>query len=153
MSSFSSSSSSSPREQLDRLFAFDAVCSAIFGSIALVAPHGLIAGISEGGYNHSVHETFRLYGCLRLACGWILWHVRPVDDGRFRKHVCEALLVCYALQALVVLRAQFTDRHTVTNWIAVVLLSGLSAAYGSHRFGKGGASIKVYELPTGSNLL
>lgn len=42
----------------------------------------------------------RLYGCLRLACGWILWHARPVDDGRFRKHICEALFVCYVLQAL-----------------------------------------------------
>lgn len=42
----------------------------------------------------------RLYGCLRLACGWILWHVRDVDDGRFRKHICEALFVCYVLQAL-----------------------------------------------------
>jgi hypothetical protein len=49
----------SPREQLDRLFAFDAVVSGIFGVIALLAPHGVIAKISEGGYNHSVHETFR----------------------------------------------------------------------------------------------
>ncbi len=95
----------------------------------------------------------RLYGCLKLACGWILWHVRPVDDGRFRKHVCEALLVCYALQALAVLRAQFTGQHTLINWIAIVLYVGLSAMYGSHRFGKGGNSIKVYELPTGNNLL
>jgi hypothetical protein len=52
-----------------------------------------------------------------------------------------------------VLRAQFTDRHTLANWIAIVVLLGLSAAYGSHRFGKGGHSIKVYELPTGSNLM
>ena len=49
----------SPREQLDRLFAVDAVCSAIFGAIALLAPHRLIAKLSENGYNHSVHETFR----------------------------------------------------------------------------------------------
>ena len=100
-----------------------------------------------------VQQLDRLYGCLKLACGWILWHARPVDDGRFRKHICEALLVCYSLQALAVLRAQFTGRHTLINWIAICLLTGLSVAYGSHRFGKGGNLIKVYELPTGNNLL
>lgn len=41
--------------------------------------------------------------------GWILLHVRSVDDGRFRRSVCEALCACYALQSAVVLRAQFTD--------------------------------------------
>mmetsp|Transcript_10755 Transcript_10755/g.12174 ORF Transcript_10755/g.12174 Transcript_10755/m.12174 type:complete len:151 (-) Transcript_10755:228-680(-) len=148
---------SSPREQLDRLFAFDAIFSIIFGTISLLAPHGIMSKISSGGYNHSVHETLRLYGCLRLACGWILWHARPVDDGRFRKHICEALFVCYVLQALAVLRAQFTDtgrqqQHSIINWSAIILLTMLSAAYGSHRFRKGGNLIKVYELPTGSNL-
>ena len=104
-------------------------------------------------FSHHVISTFRrLYGCLRLACGWILWHARPVDDGRFRKHICEALFVCYVLQALAVLRAQFTDRHSLINWIAIVLLSILAAAYGSFRFRKGGNLIKIYELPTGANL-
>jgi hypothetical protein len=95
---------------------------------------------------------FRLYGCLRLACGWILWHIRQVDDGRFRRHVCEALSVCYLLQALAVTRAQFTDRHVLINWIAIVLLLALAIAYGSFRFGKGGNLIKIYELPTASAL-
>eukprot|EP00980_Cylindrotheca_fusiformis_P018668 scaffold6219_cov146-Cylindrotheca_fusiformis.AAC.3 len=93
-----------------------------------------------------------LYGCLRLACGWILWHARAVDDGRFRKHICEALFVCYTLQCLSVLRAQLTDRHSYINWIAVVVMGSLSAAYGSFRFREGGNLIKVYELPTGGNL-
>ena len=93
-----------------------------------------------------------LYGCLRLACGWILWHVRAVDDGRFRKHVCEALAVCYSLQALAVLRAQFTDRNAYINWFAIVLLSVMAMAYGSFRFRKGGNIIKIYELPTGGRL-
>lgn len=78
--------------------------------------------------------------------------MRKVDDGMFRRHVCEALLVCYVLQALSVLRAQFTDRHTVINWIAAILLLALAACYGSFRFGKGGNLIKIYELPTGSAL-
>jgi hypothetical protein len=182
-----------PRVQLDRLFAFDAAISVVFGLLALLAPHGIISKIG-GGYNHSVHETlrfvfhlfllcthslsvslslertsvsvssasfislprvlYRLYGCLRLACGWILWHVRPVDDGRFRKHICEALFVCYVLQALAVIRAQFTDRrYSIINWIAIALLMMLASAYGSFRFRKGGNLIKIYELPTSANLM
>lgn len=99
----------------------------------------------------SIH--YRLYGCLRLACGWILWHARAVDDGRFRKHICEALFVCYVLQTIAILRAQFTDRHSIINWIAILVMSLLGAAYGSFRFGKGGNLIKVYELPTGANII
>jgi hypothetical protein len=91
----------------------------------------------------------RLYGCLRLACGWILWHVRAVDDGRFRKHICEALFFCYTFQVLSVLRAQSTDRASFINWIAIAIFGMLAAAYGSHRFRKGGNLIKIYELPSG----
>ena len=83
-----------------------------------------------------------------MACGWILWHIRRVDDGLFRRHVCEALLVCYVLQAAVVLRAQFTDRHLLINWIAIAALLVLAGLYASFRFGKGGNLIKIYELPT-----
>lgn len=90
----------------------------------------------------------RLYSCLRLAIGWMLWYIRKIDDGLFRRRVCEALLVCYSLQALVVLRAQFTDRRMVINWIAIVILTSLAAFYGSFRFGKGGNLIKIYELPS-----
>mmetsp|Transcript_12700 Transcript_12700/g.16675 ORF Transcript_12700/g.16675 Transcript_12700/m.16675 type:complete len:148 (+) Transcript_12700:197-640(+) len=144
-------SHTSSRKRLDQLFAFDACASLVFGILALAAPHGLMKQLGGGFYNHSVHETLRLYGCLRLACGWILWHVRKVDNGIFRRHVCEALLVCYLLQALSVLRAQFTDRHTLINWLAAILLLTLSVCYGSFRFGKGGNLIKIYELPTGSS--
>lgn len=122
------------------------------GVFALLAPHGILTRFSGGEYSHAVHETLRLYGCLRIACGWILWHLRKVDDGLFRRHVCEALLCCYALQAVSIMRAQFTDRHTLINWFAIVFMVTLSASYGSFRFGKGGNLIKVYELPTGSNL-
>jgi len=94
----------------------------------------------------------RLYGCLRVACGWILWHIRRVDDGKFRRTVCEALCCCYALQAAAVMRAQFTDRHTWPNWVAILVLAALASLYGSFRFGKGGNLIKIYELPTAANL-
>ncbi|CAJ1953616.1 unnamed protein product [Cylindrotheca closterium] len=141
------------RQQLDRIFAFDAAFSLIFGALAILAPHGILTALAGGFYNHSVHETLRLYGCLRLACGWILWHARAVDDGRFRKHICEALFVCYVLQTLAILRAQFTDRHSLINWVAILVMGVLGAAYASFRFGKGGNLIKVYELPTGANII
>ena len=98
---------------------------------------------------------FSLYGCLRLACGWILWHIRKVDDGFFRRHVCEALFVCYVLQALAVLRAQMTDNSgapALINISASLFLLALSFAYGSFRFGKGGNLIKIYELPSSATL-
>jgi hypothetical protein len=142
------------RVNLDRLFLIDSLISMVFGVVALTAPHTfVIAVVNNNEYNHSVHETLRLYACLRIACGWILWHIRRVDDGLLRRHVCEALLVCYILQALTVLRAQFTEnRKLLINWIAIAILLILSMAYGSFRFGKGGNLIKIYELPTSTNL-
>lgn len=67
----------------------------------------------------------------------------------FRRRVCESLFCCYVLQALAVLRAQITGdpSRSNINWIAFLLLTMLSIAYGSFRFGKGGNLIKVYELP------
>jgi len=49
----------SPREQLDRLFAFDSGFSLVSGILSLLAPHGLLTEINGGSYNHSVHETIR----------------------------------------------------------------------------------------------
>lgn len=156
---------SSSRQALDRLFTLDAIASMIFGVVALLMPHFLVEKLflssslsptnEQHGtnYNHSVHEMVRLYACLRVACGWILWNVRRVDDGILRKHICEGLLVCYILQTITVLRAQLTDRKTViVNWIAIFVLLLLSIAYGSFRFAKHGNLIKVYELPTSSIL-
>jgi len=144
-----------PRQQLDRLFLVDACLSVVFGLGAIFSPHIVVSRLTPlDGYDHNVHELLRLYGCLRLACGWILWHTRRVDDGLLRKHICEALSVCYLLQALCVVRAQFTaSRHTLINWIAILILSILAAAYGSFRFRRGGNLIKIYELPTGASNL
>ena len=101
---------------------------------------------------HLYYYTCRLYGCLRIACGWILYNIRLVDDGRFRRSVCEGLCACYLLQAAAVLRAQFTDRHTWLNWVAILVLSLVGTAYGAFRFGQGGNHIKIYELPTAGSL-
>ena len=71
-----------------------------------------------------------------------------MDDGYFRRHVCEALFICYLVQAVVVGRAQLTDRHVTINWMAMAVLIALAVAYGSFRFRHGGNLIKVYELPS-----
>ncbi len=142
------------RQRLDQLFVFDALVSITFGLIGLLLPHKLIvAWSSDDGksYNQGAHEAFRLYACLRIAVGWIILHIRSVDDGRFRRSVCEALVWCYAIQAAVVLRAQFTDRHTWINWVAGALLLLIGGSYGVFRYGRGGNLIKIYELPTSLN--
>ena len=97
---------------------------------------------------HTKHPLKRLYACLRIATGWILFHLRHVDDGYFRKKTCEGLCMCYILQTLVVLRAQFTDRPNVLNYVAIIILAMFGGLYGRFRFGKGGELIKIYELPT-----
>jgi hypothetical protein len=143
-----SSNQLNKKRQLDKIFLSDAIISLVLGSLSLLTPHDVIKKLNSGSYNHSAHEALRLYGCLRIAVGWMLFHLRSVDDGRFRRSVCEGLAICYALQSLAVLRAQFTVHG---NWIH---LSGLcfllifSFIYFKFRFSKGGDMIKIYELPT-----
>ena len=150
----------SSRVLLDRLFAYDALTSIGFGVLALFTPHFLLVRFYYGTnhdpneyYNHSVHEMVRLYSCLKIALGWILWNIRYVDDGILRKRFCESMMICYTIEFLVIIRAQFTDRVTVfINYIFMLVLLVLIFLYGSFRFGKNGNSIKVYELPTSSIL-
>ena len=140
------------RRTLDNLFYLDAALSIATGLLLVLTPHRfLLAVTSATGYSHHTHEVLRLYGCLRIAVGWILLKIRSVDDGQFRRGVTEALGLCYALQSLVVLRAQLTadtGAGRMINWLAFLVLSGIGAGYGTFRFGKGGKLIKVYELPT-----
>ena len=155
------------RRQLDSLFLTDACLSVAFGVAALVSPHRAVSelmmrGIWGGGgmgYSHAAHEALRLYGCLRIALGWILYRARAVDDGRFRRAVTEALCACYGMQALAVLRAQLTDGGggaggegvrgpRLLHWLALAALVAMGVCYGRIRFGRGGARIKIYELPS-----
>ena len=160
-------SSSLKRKQLDQLFLVDSTVSIATGLLLTITPHRLLfllpSAASVLPYNHNVHEALRLYGCLRIAVGWMLYKIRAVDDGYFRRGVTEALCVCYALQSLVVLRAQLTSGSrasptstdsgggmaaAVINWVVFVVLAAIGSAYGRYRFGRGGKLIKVYELPT-----
>ena len=142
----------SRRRTLDALFCLDAALSVVSGLLLTFTPHRflLLATVTSATtYSHPTHEALRLYGCLRLAVGWILLKIRHVDDGRFRRGVTEALCFSYVLQSLVVLRAQLTaDSGGWINWLAFLFLAGIAAGYGTFRFGKGGRLIKVYELPT-----
>eukprot|EP00956_Cyclotella_meneghiniana_P009595 scaffold13236_cov82-Cyclotella_meneghiniana.AAC.8 len=97
---------------------------------------------------HASYSFISVWSYRFAVTSWIVAEDRrAVDDGRFRRNVCEALFFCYVLQAIAVLRAQFTDRSTAVNWIAITLLSLMGFGYGRFRFGKGGDLIKVYELP------
>ena len=146
----------SRRRTLDALFCLDAALSVVSGLLLTFTPHRflLLATVTSATtYSHPTHEALRLYGCLRLAVGWILLKIRHVDDGRFRRGVTEALCFSYVLQSLVVLRAQLTadtyvGKGWIINWLGFLFLAGIAAGYGTFRFGKGGRLIKVYELPT-----
>lgn len=136
------------KRELDNIFLSDAIISLVLGSLSLLTPHNVIKKLSSGSYNHSAHEALRLYGCLRIVVGWILFHTRHVDDGRFRRSVCEGLAICYALQSLAVIRAQFTEERNWIHLAGLVFLLTFSYMYFRFRFSKGGDMIKIYELPT-----
>lgn len=135
------------KRELDRILLLDSIVSLLFGSFALLTPHGVITSLNSGTYNHSAHEALRLYGCLRIAVGWILYNLRYVDDGKFRRSVCEGLAVCYFLQSLAVIRAQFTEHGNWLNVVGLFFLVSFSYIYFRFRFSKGGDLIKMYELP------
>uniref|UniRef100_A0A6V2AM99 Uncharacterized protein n=2 Tax=Ditylum brightwellii TaxID=49249 RepID=A0A6V2AM99_9STRA len=147
-----SHSTARARRQLDNLLFIDAIFSVLFGLTSLLTPHGFMTKLGGGEYNRGAHETLRLYGCLRITLGYILLHLRSVDDGMFRKSVCESLCLCYTLQTLAILRTEFTsNEYSIINWVAIVILTCLGSFYGRFRFGKGGDWIKVYELPVNSS--
>lgn len=143
-----SSNQLNKKRELDKIFLSDAIISLILGSLSLITPHDVIKKLNSGSYNHSAHEALRLYGCLRIAVGWILFHLRNVDDGRFRRSVCEGLGICYALQSIAVVRAQFTEHGNWIHLAGLFFLLTFSFIYLRFRFSKGGDMIKIYELPT-----
>lgn len=83
---------SQARAQLDRLFSFDAGFSLIFGTLSLIAPHGILATFSGGSYNHYVHETLRYVNELRLVC------IPSYMELSHRQHSCSWwFIVCMAV--------------------------------------------------------
>jgi hypothetical protein len=87
-------------------------------------------------------------GALTLAQGWLVWRTRLVSDALVRRTFCQAYCICFSLQALALVRAQFSapDSHSMLHWINILVLGGLGAAYGYFLAFK---TIKAFELPGG----
>ena len=120
-----------------------AVCMFI-GLGTLVLPHRYYS--SSTGYNHFAHEFVRLYGCLTLGIGYLVWMTKDIKDGRLLRAVTETFAMSYGLQALAMLRAQFAspDGHSMFHWFILVLFACVSGLYSFVRLAR---KMKDFELP------
>lgn len=122
----------------------------IIGVIALIIPHRLqfinLFQFSNHPYNHLTHEHIRLYGCLTLSIGWFVWSTKSINDGRLQRAVSEAFSVCYILQSIVMLRAQFTNPtgHSLLHWFVAIVFLCVGSLYAYIRMFYG---IKSFQLP------
>ncbi|ETV91881.1 hypothetical protein H310_13686 [Aphanomyces invadans] len=135
------------RRRLDTLFIVHAGIAIVIGGSCLVLPHSLaMSALGASEYGHLVHEVVRLYGALTLAQGWLVWKTRLVGDALIRKTFCQAYCLCFLLQAAALVRAQVSspESHSVLNWVNIIVLAALGAAYGYFVVFK---TIKVFELP------
>jgi hypothetical protein len=101
-------------------------------------------------YDHVAHEFLRMYGALTIAIGWFVWRTRHINDARLKRIVCETFALCYPLQALIMIRAQFTnpDGHSQLHWVVACLFLIIGGAYAFMRFVK---KIKDFSLPGSSH--
>ncbi len=125
--------------EIMRLHAFTSI---FLGMGTLLLPHSFL-GV---GYSHYAHEFIRLYGCLTLSIGWVVWKSQGVKDGRLARALTETFAVSYCLQSIVMLRAQFTnpEGHTTLHWIIAVGFGFLGISYTYIRWVK---KIKYFALP------
>ena len=95
------------------------------------------------------HEFLRMYGAMTLAIGWFVWRTRHINDARLKRTICETFALCYPLQALIMLRAQYTnpDGHSTLHWVVALIFIVLGAMYAYMRFIK---KIKDFALPGSS---
>jgi drug/metabolite transporter (DMT)-like permease len=119
------------------------------GFATIMMPHGFLQ-IEGDGYSHYAHEFIRLYGCLTLAIGWVVWKSQSIKDGRLARALTETFCVSYSFQSLVMLRAQFTNPkgHTWLHWNIAIFFGCLGIGYGYVRFYK---KIKYFALPNEHN--
>lgn len=125
--------------EIMRLHAFTSI---FLGMGTLLLPHSFL-GV---GYSHYAHEFIRLYGCLTLSIGWVVWKSQGVKDGRLARALTETFAVSYCLQSIVMLRAQFTnpEGHTTLHWIIALGFGFLGISYTYIRWVK---KIKYFALP------
>lgn len=114
----------------------------------MLLPHRLFNRGDALHYNHLAHEMVRLYGCLSLGLGWLVYWAADINDGRLVRRVSESFAAAYTIQALVMARAQFTNPqgHRFLHWLLAILCLAIGTLYISVRvFTK----IKDFELPRG----
>ena len=118
----------------------------MIGVITLLIPHSISFSNESNTYNHMAHEYTRLYGCLTLSIGWLVWSTKDINDGRLLRVISETFAVCYSLQSLAMLRAQFTNPngHTLIHWLVSILFLCIGSLYAYIRLFHG---IKTFELP------
>ena len=123
--------------------------SILMGFITFILPHSVYKS-SEGNYNHMAHEYVRLYGCLTLTIGYFVYATQDIKDGRLMRSISETFAICYVLQSLTMLRAQFSNPngHSLFHWLIAVLFLFIGFSYGYIRLIK---KIKTYELPSVSD--
>ena len=115
------------------------------GLTTILLPHKYLSTEGEG-YIHYAHEFIRLYGCLTLAIGWVVWKSQSIKDGRLARALTETFCVSYSFQSIVMLRAQFTNPtgHTWLHWYIALVFACLGCGYGYIRFYK---KIRYFALP------
>jgi len=122
-----------------------AICSMLLGLGTVGLPHTFLSA-STGEYSHYAHEFIRLYGCLTLAIGWIVWKSQTIKDGRLARALSEVFAISYFMQGVVMLRAQFTNPkgHTFLHWQVALAFLAIGLGYGHIRWVK---KIKFFALP------
>ena len=120
--------------------------SLVLGFLTVLLPHNFYTSKTTG-YNHMAHEYVRLYGVMCIGIGYIVLATRHFKDARLLKTYAETFTIIYILQALAMLRAQFTlpNGHTLLHWLIAMMYLVQGSMYAYFRFTKN--LIKSYELP------
>ena len=122
--------------------------SMFIGALLVVLPHSVYRNTL---YNHIAHEYLRLYGALNFALGWLVWRVDRVglSDGRIKRIICETFAICYLVQFVILVRAQYAVPvgHSPFHMFVATIFAAIGCLYGYMRYIK---KIKSFELPTAS---
>ena len=122
----------------------NSLVSVFLGLCCVLLPHRFVSS-PTGAYNHFGHEMVRLYGCVSAGIGYLVYHTRTIKDGRLMRATTEAFGLCYGLQALVILRAQFAspEGHSTLHWVVALVFASFSALYVAARLSK---RLKDFEM-------
>jgi hypothetical protein len=122
-----------------------AIFCGIYGLFIVVLPHGFY--VSTGSYNYLYHESSRLYGCLTLGIGWLVWSTKSIKDGRVMRAVSEAFAVSFLLQSVVMLRAFFTNAKETNHLVHILVALSFLAIGVLYSYARFAAKHRDFELP------